>query len=599
MSKKKKYGFIQMLRRIFPMVYKASPGHFWLNVILRITNGLFLGIQIIFYQRLFDAATNFTNGRTVITEVFIALIALVGIIALVEMLDGFGDFEMGLHGEITTGRLGRIIGKKITQLPAECFEDTETLDHINKAAEGRNNAFGFVLSILSIFTFFGSYFTIAALYLFSLKPIFVFAIILIFIPTTLSHILRTKVFNKLEDKSAPIRRESAYYEGCITDRGYYKETRQLGGYRYFKKLFIDSVELANKLRFKANLKSNLAEFSMKILTIAGYVGILFMLFVALMNGEVTVGAFAAVFASLGALFGYMDGLISWRIGNMSRFSGTINNFLSFLDLPERKGSNITLPECVDITLSDVCFAYPKAEKNVVCNVSLTIRGGEIIAIVGENGSGKSTLIRLILGLYLPSVGTVEYGSINTQDISPESLFGNSSAVFQRYQKYQMTLRENVTISQLNRDITTDGLVHPMEQAGINPTDKIFPNGYDTMLCREFDGIDLSGGEWQRVAIARGLYRMHGLVVLDEPTAAIDPLEETQIYNRFAKISKNKTAIIVTHRLGSVRLADRIVVMKNGEVVEIGGHAELLANGGEYTRMYGSQQQWYKEGESAL
>ena len=105
MSKKKTYGFIQVLRRVFPMVYKASPGHFWLNVILRISDGLFLSIQIFFYQRLFDTATNFTEGRTVITEIFISLIALVGIIALVEMLDGFGDFEMGVHGEITTGRL--------------------------------------------------------------------------------------------------------------------------------------------------------------------------------------------------------------------------------------------------------------------------------------------------------------------------------------------------------------------------------------------------------------------------------------------------------------------------------------------------------------
>jgi len=175
---------------------------------------------------------------------------------------------------------------------------------------------------------------------------------------------------------------------------------------------------------------------------------------------------------------------------------------------------------------------------------------------------------LITGLYLPDEGDILYGESNTKTASTFSLFKNISAVFQKYQRYQMTLRENVGISNIN-DIVNDIVLGKISvQAGIDKNDNSFTNGYDTMLSREFDGVDLSGGQWQRVAIARSFFRIHQLIVLDEPTAAIDPIEETKIYNRFAEISKDKTAIIVTHRLGSVKLADRILVMKAGRLERV-------------------------------
>jgi len=155
----------------------------------------------------------------------------------------------------------------------------------------------------------------------------------------------------------------------------------------------------------------------------------------------------------------------------------------------------------------------------------------------------------------------------------------------------MTLGENIIISEVDKNFSGKELDYVCEEAGVLKAS--FVDGYDTMLSREFDGIDLSGGQWQRVAIARSFYRSHNLIILDEPTAAIDPIEETRIYNQFAKFVEDKTAIIVTHRLGSVKLADRILVMSKGSLIEFGTHDELIALGGEYFRLYKSQEQWYK------
>jgi ATP-binding cassette subfamily B protein len=158
----------------------------------------------------------------------------------------------------------------------------------------------------------------------------------------------------------------------------------------------------------------------------------------------------------------------------------------------------------------------------------------------------------------------------------------------------MTLEDNITISDAKKTFDDLALDDACRKAGVDSNGRSFPEGYKTMLSREFDGVDLSGGQWQRVAIARGFFRDHQLIILDEPTAAIDPYEETRVYNRFAEISKDKTAVIVTHRLGSVKLADRIVVLKDGKVVQVGTHDELIARSGEYHRLYKSQEKWYVE-----
>jgi ATP-binding cassette subfamily B protein len=330
--------------------------------------------------------------------------------------------------------------------------------------------------------------------------------------------------------------------------------------------------------------------------LAGWAGVIWLMFDALMKREISVGAFAAVFSSVGMMFGILEEIFNRFRGQITNNLGKINNFINLLDMPERGGREAEPDFTKGIVLKNVSFAYPHTEQKAADNVSLEIKPGETVALVGENGSGKTTLVKLLLGLYRPQSGSVTIGGCDANDTAEAFLFSKTSAVFQWFYIYPaLNLRENVTISDYAYGADA---VPVLEAADVCYTDtSTFPDGLETMMSREFDGTEISGGQQQRVATARGLYRRSEFIVLDEPTAAIDPLEETRIYKRFDEFVRGKTAVLVTHRLGSARIADRIIVMDKGKIAEVGTHDELAASGGKYSEMWAAQAGYYTAAEN--
>lgn len=591
-GREKKLSLWSMFVKLVPDVAAISPVMFTVNYSIFAMDGFVDAGSVIAMQMVFDKVVGLTTNEATIKGTIGALCILLFLKIAKQLTLGFANFIGETYCTRVTGVFSHKVNLKMGRLNAAFFEESEKLDCINKAYEGLRYGRDLVNTMMDIMTSYTPYFLLLGIYLFSLKPILIIVIVLVFLPVFLNQIIRVKVFSKLEDESVSLRRKVNYYEQCLGGKEYLKETRILGATPYFMRLLRETLETMNNLKWKATCKVNLLEFAMKVISIMGYIGILLLLFDALMKGEISVGAFAAIFASVDNMYSLMEEIICSRLPYCAENFGKIENYLKFLDLPEREWCEEKI-SYGNIKLEGVSFSYGSSNKKAVEDINLIIEKGETIAVVGENGSGKSTLVRLITGIYLPSGGRVLYGKSSTKELSPKVLFEKITGVFQKFQRYQLSLAHNIAISDIDNE--TKKLSHMKEaskKAGLEMKRETFPEEYYTMLSREFDGVDLSGGQWQKIALARGFYREHEVIVLDEPTAAIDPIEETRVYERFAEIAKDKTAIIVTHRLGSAKFADRIVVMEKGRIIDIGKHEELINRCNLYEKMWNSQAKFY-------
>jgi ATP-binding cassette subfamily B protein len=584
-----KVSFWRVLKAGFKINFAAIPVLYIVINIISILHGVSHGFTTYLDQRFFDSIEQAIRFNAPVKTVFLSVIVLGTALIGREFLNGLHNFLHSVVFAKCEGEAAARIHAKMGRIDPVCLEDTNLQDHINKADEGAKNAI-YIMNIgITVLTFYIPYFVFMGFYLNYISPRFILAILFIFTPTLFGQLMKTRITARFEDEAAPIRRRYDFYNSTMTSKEFFKETRLLGAYKMLIKRFADTCRDLSSAEWKARKRENLIELATAFSTALGWGGIIYLLVYGLITGEITVGAFAAVYASITKMFGIMQEAFS-HVGQMAKNYGAAQNYVRFMDLPERGGSPLAADDTQGIVLENVSFRYPNAASASIDNVSLTVSPGETIAIVGENGAGKSTLVRLLIGMYKPTEGTVTVRGMDTKSADCTSLFAGLSGVFQKYQRYQMTLCENVNISETEKTGTEDSA---LSDAGVDIDAESFPKGLNTMLSREFDGVDLSGGQWQRIAIARGLYRSHGLIVLDEPTAAIDPIEESRIYRQFIEMSKDKTAIIVTHRLGSVKEADRVVVMDKGKIVAAAPHRELLKSCGLYAEMYSAQSMWYE------
>lgn len=586
MFQKTKLSFIKNTLQCFKLVFKAQPKTILVSIFFTTTYSALWALQTLSMQKFFDSIINIDNGNFNLAVIIFSLIIMSLTYILYHIMDGIDNCFPEIVALKVNKHINNAIFERTSSLNCVEYEDTDRLEFIEKAVNGSEKVVLITLTLLDIIFYYIAYFVFMGWYLLQLKPILVITIFIIFVPCIISHFVRIEVFKKLEEEASPIRRECEYYKKCLED----KDTRILGASLYFETLYTENLKRLNQITFKTQQTKTFINFWLNMLTAIGYALIVFLVFKLVMEQQISLGAFSAVLTSIGNIYRFMNKLISERIGWATENISYVENYLNFLSEKTEKESNKVKPltkNDLEILLKNVGFSYPMSNNYVLKNINLTIRKNEKIAIVGENGCGKTTLCKIIMGLYEPT-----YGQIFRHQY--KSKYSNISAVFQDYCKYKMTLQENITISESKKEINDKVVEDVLMKAGINFNNEIFNDGINTIIGREFGGIELSGGQWQRLAIARGLYKTCNFIILDEPTAAIDPIEESHLYNNFLNLSEGKTSIIVTHRLGAVKLADRIIVLSNGIIIEEGTHEDLMKKNGKYKKMYESQSQWYKK-----
>jgi ABC-type multidrug transport system fused ATPase/permease subunit len=278
----------------------------------------------------------------------------------------------------------------------------------------------------------------------------------------------------------------------------------------------------------------------------------------------------------------------------------LSNLQKFFDLPTTSEAPRTLPAKTlgpgphRLEFDHVSFKYPGKKDWALQDFTLTLEAGEKLALVGENGAGKSTFIKLLLRLYDPTEGSIRYGGVDLRDLDVVDLRARMGAVFQDFVRYQFTAAENVGLGHPERLEDRAAIEVAADAGGAKQVIDALPQKFDTMLGGWFEkGHELSGGQWQKLAIARAFMREAEVLILDEPTAAIDAEAEVALFERFKTLAKDRTAIIISHRFSTVRMADRIAVLEGGRLTELGGHDSLLARDGRYAKLFTLQAQGYR------
>jgi ATP-binding cassette subfamily B protein len=419
--------------------------------------------------------------------------------------------------------------------------------------------------------------------------------------------------------TVPEVRKMSYMRRLLTDRDQAKEIRLFGLGDYFLQQHADSFDAFHREYSAMRQRHWRRNTALGVLAAAGAVGPIAYAAVAALRGAITLGDLFFYSAAITQVQSSLS-VITRQLAGLYQSNLFIRNLFDFLEIPP------TMPDAAPgtarpapapmtrgIELRGVGFRYDPEGRDVLTDVSLTIRPGQSVALVGANGAGKTTLVKLLSRLYDPTAGQVLIDGVDLREYDLESWRRQISVVFQDFTRYNLPAWENIGLGNLDRFEDRAAIAVAAARGGADEVIERLPDGYDTMLGRQFrgaghDGVDLSGGEWQKVALARAFMRApeHGtgspsdpgdtpgaqLLILDEPTAALDARAEHALFERFRELTRGKATLLISHRFSTVRMADKIVVLEDGRITEQGSHEALIARGGTYARLYAMQADRY-------
>ena len=409
-----------------------------------------------------------------------------------------------------------------------------------------------------------------------------------------------KYFEKHKKEWEKEERKKNYLQGLSDDFSNAKDIKLYGMEGWINKMMRDYQAYLLMWNKRCSLRGFWASALAGVMTFVQNGVVYVVLIGMLLAGKITVGDFVFFFGLAGSLAGYLQGIIT-DIAKLGVRADKIAYYRDFFGYENHfnHGEGSALPkEAVKIEIKDVWYKYEGAEDYTLKGVNLTIDAGESLALVGINGAGKTTLVKLICGMYIPTKGEILVNGRPISDYNIEEYYLMISAVFQEIKAVAFTIFEFVASVDMERKTAREDAVAAMKAAGIWEKVESLPNGMDTHLQKGIyeDGVDLSGGELQKLVLARAIYKNGSILILDEPTAALDPIAENNLYLKYRELTKGKTSVYISHRFASTRFCDRIVLLGDGVVQESGSHDELMKLDGQYAYMFGVQSKYYKEGE---
>ncbi len=598
-------GFFKRVFYIFGLVWEARPILLFVMIFMALFNGVMPVIGSYISAHLLNSLAGlFTMERSLEASDLIGLVAVpmalqFGYMFFTKLVNSVSNMITSISGEVVTNHIKVKIMRKAKEIDLARYdmpEFYEKLENANREAGMRpihilNSTFSMVSSIISI----ASYIVILT----AISRIAPLLMILLSVPSAIiTFVYKKKNFHYMRHRSKD-RRQMSYYSEVQVNKDLVKEVKLFG----LSDTLVDRYNKVFKGYFKGLKKLIVGEglWSIGINLLSTVINgfLFFYIAYSVYKGNGQIGDYSLYTGALTAISGGVTTLVN-VISHVYEGSLFIDNLIIFMQEKKRIKSILPKPAPLKrhcghtIELKNVSFRYPCTSRDVLKNISVTIKPGETLVMVGLNGAGKTTLIKLLTRLYDPTEGVILLDGRDIREYDVEELYKMYGIIFQDFGKYAVNVKENIAFGDIEKGIIDPEIVEAAKASNADEYIEALPRGYDTPLMRYFesDGIELSIGQWQKLSIARAFYSDSDILILDEPTASLDAIAEQEVFSQFDKLRKDKTTIFVSHRLSSATVASKILVLKDGELIEEGNHTELMAAKGEYYNLFTAQAKRY-------
>ncbi len=595
---KESFASLKFVPRFFKEIRKVNPLLFYANVASRVINAslpvliLLIG-KIIVDEVVLQIAADVKDYDRLWLFVGIEL----GLAILSDLLSRAIALTDALLGDQYSIDTSVKIIKKTSEINLDQLEDSEFYDKLERARQQTTGRVGLMSNILTqgqdVIVIISLMAGVVAF-----EPWLIILLIVSIVPTIINEIKFSGTSYSLARSWTQERRELDYLRYAGASDVTAKEVKLFGLSDYLATRF---QNLSNKYykESKQLAKQRAAWGSFfNVIGTGAYYGAYVLIVFRTVVGVFSLGDLTFLSGSFKSLQNKLQGFFT-RFTAITESALYLQDYFEFLDLTFDRSEEVTglaLPENIKtgFTFNNVGFRYPKSERWVIRNVSFELKAGEKLAFVGENGAGKTTLIKLLLQFYEPTEGEILLDGVPIKKYNQLQYQQYFGVIFQDFVKFELTLRENIAMGEIEEIGNQSRIDNAADKSLANQVVSELPGGYDQQLGKRFkNGKDLSGGQWQKIAIARAYMKDAEVLVLDEPTSALDARAETEAFDRFIKLTEGKTAVIISHRFSTVRIADRIMVLKNGTVLEIGTHQELMENNKLYTELFNLQAAGYQ------